>query len=107
MHSVLAYVDRNYVDPDGQLCQKTHAELRSRGLHPENFLIDECKDENTVYADGSRGEIDTTDYTQLAQVPTDWMTPEQLNTSLQDRPALEFNGPRWFLFREYSLAGFS
>ena len=91
MHNVVAYVDRNYTDLEGKLCEKVHAELRERGLKPEAFVLDECKDENVTYADGSRGELDKTDYALLSKLKTDWMTPEQLKQSLQAHPALEFN----------------
>ncbi len=91
MHNVLAYVDRNYTDLEGKLCEKVHAELRGRGLKPENFILDECKDETTTYADGSRGELDSTDYSLLSKLKTDWMTTEQLKSSLQANPDLEFN----------------
>lgn len=91
MHNVVAYVDRNYVDMEGKLCQKVHAELRERGLHPEKFILDECKDENTIYADGSPGEVDTTDYSLLSKLQTDWMTPDQLKISLESHPQLDFN----------------
>jgi pimeloyl-ACP methyl ester carboxylesterase len=91
MHNVVAYVDRNYTDLEGKLCEKVHAELRGRGLSPENFILDECKDENVTYRDGSRGEIDQTDYALIAKLKTDWMTFEQLKESLQSHPDLEFN----------------
>ena len=91
MQNVVAYVDRNYTDLEGKLCEKVHGELRGRGLEPEKFILDECKDENVTYADGSRGELDSTDYSLLSKLQTDWMTAEQLKASLQAHPELEFN----------------
>lgn len=87
---VISYVDRNYFDFDGKLCAKAFQYLQSRGEKPKEFMINECKDETTTYADGTTGEQDDFDYSILKSLKTDWMTPEQLKNSLVKNPNLDF-----------------
>lgn len=90
VQAVIAYADRNYSDFEGKLCEKANNVLRERGLEPEKFLLSECKDETSIYADGSTGQIDSFDYTKLKGLKTDWMTADQLKLSLQAHSDLQF-----------------
>lgn len=91
---VIACTDRNYCESEGKqgnLCDKSNDLLRSRGLNPDEFLVGECKDETATYADGTRGQQDMFDYTVLKDLKQDFMTSEQLKTSLVAHPSLEFH----------------